>query len=274
MHLRSIAATLLLLVLATGSVAAQGERTSTSNYVNCLSGNSFGCNRDRLTDAQRREVRQAELQRNYVNCLSGNAFGCNRDRLTDAQRREVHQAELQRNYVSCLSGNAFGCNRDRLTDAQRREVHQAELQRNYVNCLSGNAFGCNQNRLTDAQRSGRHCGDRLGGPRPQAPMCGKRELLRRHQRGDWASQDRLRRRLLSARRYLRQGPLSFKAPTLGVHPWRALDPRVLSTNHHVSDGPCAIVTATVQPITEAGIDTPQLPLGSGSKPAPYPRTGK
>ena len=85
-------ATLLLLVLATGSVAAQGERTSTSNYVNCLSGNSFGCNRDRLTDAQRREVRQAELQRNYVNCLSGNAFGCNQNRLTDAQRAVVTAA--------------------------------------------------------------------------------------------------------------------------------------------------------------------------------------
>ena len=153
MHLRSIAATLLLLVLATGSVTAQAAQTSTSNYVNCLSGNSFGCNRDGLTDAQSSEVRQAELQRNYVNCLSGISFGCDRNRLTDAQRSEVRQAELQRNYVNCLSGISFGCNRDGLTDAQRNEVRQAELQRNYVNCLSGISFGCNRNRLTDAQRA-------------------------------------------------------------------------------------------------------------------------
>ena len=59
MHLRSIAGALLLL-LATGSVTAQEDPTGASNYANCLSGFSLGCDRDRLTDAQRSEVRQAD----------------------------------------------------------------------------------------------------------------------------------------------------------------------------------------------------------------------
>ena len=153
MHSRSVATAFLLLILATGSVTAQEERTGTSNFVNCLSGNSFACNRDQLSDAQRDEVRQAELRRNFVNCRSGNSFACNRDQLSDAQRDEVRQAELRRNFVNCRSGNSFACNQDQLSDAQRDEVRQAELRRNFVNCRSGNSFACNQGQLTEAQRA-------------------------------------------------------------------------------------------------------------------------
>ena len=70
MNLRSGIVALLLVILGpTGPITAHAGQGSKSNFVNCISGSFIGCNPDLLTDVERTQVRQADLQRNFVNCI-------------------------------------------------------------------------------------------------------------------------------------------------------------------------------------------------------------
>lgn len=57
------------------------------NFSGCMNtvGTLVACNMDDLTPAQRESVRQRNLAVNFYLCVTG-GFGCDRDRLTEAQR--------------------------------------------------------------------------------------------------------------------------------------------------------------------------------------------
>ena len=64
MNLRSGIVALLLVILGpiAGPISAHAGQGNTSNFVNCVSGSAFGCNRNLLTDAERAQVQQADHQ--------------------------------------------------------------------------------------------------------------------------------------------------------------------------------------------------------------------
>ena len=57
---------------------------------------------------------------NYRACVNGYA-ACDRSKLTEGQRDEVRQAALRRNYNSCVNGYA-ACDQSKLTEFEKQSV--------------------------------------------------------------------------------------------------------------------------------------------------------
>jgi hypothetical protein len=125
------------------------------NLSDCLNGNYPSlCNRNLLTDSQRKQADAAEKRENLKTCLTGKyPTLCRRQLLSADELSKTISAEDTDNLTTCLTGKYPSlCRKSRLNDAQIVSVDKAEKLENLNACLIGRYKAlCKHEWLTSAE---------------------------------------------------------------------------------------------------------------------------
>lgn len=125
------------------------------NLSDCLNGNYPSlCNRNLLTESQRKQTDAAERSENLKTCLTGKYPSlCRRQLLSADELSKTISAEDAENLTTCLTGRYPSlCRKNRLNEAQKVSVDRAEKLENLNVCLTGRyKVLCKHDWLTSAE---------------------------------------------------------------------------------------------------------------------------
>jgi len=132
------------------SVAALAD-----NLSDCFNGNYPSlCNRNLLTESQRKQTDAAERRENLKTCLTGKYPSlCRRQLLSADELPKTISAEDTENLTTCLTGRYPSlCRKSRLNEAQKVSVDKAEKLENLNVCMTGRYKAlCKHEWLTSAE---------------------------------------------------------------------------------------------------------------------------